>query len=157
AWAAGADPWLLLAAFTIGACVTQAFGRLRCLVQGCCHGKRMSAPGGIHYRHPRSRALRLSDLGGVPAHPPPLYAILASLATGAILLRLWMLALPLSFVGGTYLVLMGLSRFVEEHYRGEPQTASVGGLRLYQWLAIGFVIVGAGVTAIGGHPAPPPR
>jgi protein-S-isoprenylcysteine O-methyltransferase Ste14 len=157
AWAAGADPWLLLAAFTIGACVTQAFGRLRCLVQGCCHGKRMSAPWGIHYRHPRSRVLRLSDLGGVPVHPTQLYAILASLATGAILLRLWMLALPLSFVGGTYLVLMGLSRFVEEHYRGEPQTASVGGLRLYQWLAIGFVIVGAGVTAIGGHPAPPPR
>jgi drug/metabolite transporter (DMT)-like permease len=30
----------------------------------------------------------------------------------------------------------------------------VGGLRLYQWLAIVFVLAGSAMTAIGGPPAP---
>jgi prolipoprotein diacylglyceryltransferase len=145
-----------LAAFSVGACVTKAFGRVRCLIQGCCHGRRVDAAWGIRYRHPRSRVLRLSALGGLPVHPTQLYSILASLTVCACLLRLWILAAPLSFIAGSYLVLTGLARFVEEHYRGEPQTAWAGGLRLYQWLAIAFVLAGAGITTVGGSPAPPP-
>ena len=72
------------------------------------------------------------------------------------LIVLWLLAFPLPFIAGGYLILIGLGRFVEEHYRGEPQTAWLAGLRLYQWLAIGFVVIGAGVTAVGGRPAPAP-
>ena len=71
AWAFGADPWLLLAAMAVAGCVTQPFGRLRCLIQGCCHGRPVNAAWGIRYRHPRSRVLRLSALGGVPLHPTP--------------------------------------------------------------------------------------
>ncbi len=156
AWAAGADVWLLLAAFSVGACVTQAFGRVRCLVQGCCHGRATGAAWGIRYRHPRSRVLRLSRLGGVPVHPTQLYAILSSLVTCAVLVRLWTTGVPLSFIPGTYLVAMGLTRFVEEHFRGEPQTAWMWGLRLYQWLAIASVVAGAMLTAVGGRPVPPP-
>jgi len=156
AWAAGFDPWLLLASFATGACFAQICGRMRCLVQGCCHGRPVAAPWGIRYGHPRSRVLRLSPYGGVRLHPTPLYAMVASAAVGAAMLRLWVIGAPLPFIGGTYLVLMGLTRFVEEHYRGEPQTAWVGGLRLYQWLAIAFVVVGASFTAIGGAPAPRP-
>jgi prolipoprotein diacylglyceryltransferase len=155
-WAAGVDPWRLVSAMAVGGCVTQAFGRLRCLVQGCCHGRAVSASWGITYRHPRPRVLRLSGLGGVPVHPTPLYSIVWTLVVCAALLRLWTLAAPLPFIGGMYLILIGLGRFVEEHYRGEPQTAWVAGLRLYQWLAIAFVLSGAIVTAVGGAPAPPP-
>ena len=49
---------------------------------------------------------------------------------------------------GLYLILTGLSRFVEEHYRGEPQTPIYYGLRLYQWLAIAFVTAGIIFTTI---------
>jgi hypothetical protein len=76
--------------------------------------------------------------------------------TLCVLIVLWLLAFPIPFIGGSYLILIGIGRFVEEHFRGEPQTAWVAGLRLYQWLAIGFVVIGAGVTTIGGQPAPPP-
>ncbi len=153
----GHDAWRLLAAMAVGGCLTQAIGRLRCLVQGCCHGKSIDASWGIRYRHPRSRVLRLSDLGGVPLHPAPLYSIVWTLLTGFILLRLWLLSAPLPFIAGAYFVLIGLGRFVEEHYRGEPQTAIVAGLRLYQWLAIAFVVGGAAVTAITGSAAPAPQ
>jgi prolipoprotein diacylglyceryltransferase len=157
AWACGVDPWRLLAGMCVGGCIAQAFGRVRCLIQGCCHGRPIDAPWGIRYRHPRSRVLRLSELGGIALHPTPLYSILWSLTVCAVLVRLWTLAVPLPFIGGMYLVLIGLGRFVEEHYRGEPQTVCVAGLRLYQWLAIGFVIAGAVVTTISGAPAPLPE
>ncbi len=157
AWSCGVDPWRLLAGMCVGGCIAQAFGRVRCLIQGCCHGRPVDAPWGIRYRHPRSRVLRLSGLGGVSLHPTPLYSILWSLGVCAVLVRLWTLAVPLPFIGGMYLVLIGLGRFVEEHYRGEPQTAWVAGLRLYQWLAIGFIVAGGVVTTISGAAAPLPE
>ena len=154
---AGQDAWLLLAAFSVGACVTQAVGRLRCLVQGCCHGRPVDAAWGIRYRHPRSRVVRLSGLADVPLHPTQLYSILWTLAVAFVLAILWLKALPLPLIAGAYLLLVGLGRFVEEHLRGEPQTACLGGLRLYQWLAIGFVLGGGALTSIAGAPAPPPQ
>jgi prolipoprotein diacylglyceryltransferase len=152
----GLDGWLLVSAMAVGGCVTQVFGRLRCLVQGCCHGRPIDRPWGIRYRHERSRVVRLSQLGGVPLHPTPVYSMVWTTATFVVLVWLWTRAVPLPFIGGSYLVLIGLGRFVEEHYRGEPQTAWLAGLRLYQWLAIAFVVVGGGLTALNGAPAPPP-
>lgn len=152
----GRDGWLLLAAMSTGGCLTVAFGRLRCLVQGCCHGHEVHATWGIHYRHPRSRVVRLSTLGGVAVHPTPLYSALWALANGAVLVRLWFLSAPLPFIAGTALLLAGLGRFVEEHFRGEPQTAQFAGLRLYQWLAIALVVTGALMTCVSGAPAPAP-
>ena len=154
AGASGADAWRLLAAVAVGGTVTQAFGRLRCLVQGCCHGRPAPEEVGIRYVHPRSRVTRLTSLGGQPLHPTPLYSILWTLLVGAVLLRLWMLHAPLPFIVGAYFVLIGLGRFVEEHYRGEPQTRTLGGLRIYQWLSIAFVVGGAALTTVGGAPAP---
>jgi protein-S-isoprenylcysteine O-methyltransferase Ste14 len=154
---AGRDPWLLLAAMAVGGCITQILGRLRCLVQGCCHGRHVDALWGIRYTHPRSRVVRLSTLGGKPLHPTPLYSMLWTLVVFCVLLRLWLLGVPLPFISGSYLIMVGLGRFVEEHFRGEPQTAEIRGLRLYQWIAIACVIGGAAVTAVGGSAAPPPR
>jgi protein-S-isoprenylcysteine O-methyltransferase Ste14 len=154
---AGRDPWLLLAAMAVGGCLTQILGRLRCLVQGCCHGRRVDAPWAIRYTHPRSRVVRLSALGGTPVHPTPLYSILWTSLVFCALLRLWFLGVPLPMISGGYLILVGLGRFVEEHHRGEPQTAEIRGLRLYQWLAIACVIGGAALTAVAGPSAPQPQ
>lgn len=153
---AGADGWLLLAALGTGACFAHAIGRMRCLVQGCCHGREAPESLGIRYEHPLSRVVRLTDLGGVPVHPTPLYSAVWMLVVGWVLVRLWLLAAPLQLIVGAYLLLAGLGRFVEEHFRGEPQTKAFAGLRLYQWLAVAFVIGGAAVTALGPSPAPPP-
>jgi prolipoprotein diacylglyceryltransferase len=108
------------------------------------------------YTHARSRVVRLSQLGGTPLHPTQLYSIVSSLVIGALLARLWTVGASLPFIAGAYFMLVGLTRFVEEHYRGEPQTVVIGGLRLYQWLALSFVIGGAALTCIAGAPAPAP-
>lgn len=156
AGAVGADGWRLAGAFAIGACFTQALGRVRCLVQGCCHGRPVDAEWGLRFVHPKSRVVRLSKLEGVPLHPTQVYSIITSLATAQVLIQLWFLAAPLPFITGCYFILTGLGRFVEEHYRGEPQTPWFAGLRLYQWFAMALIVGGAAVTAIAGSNAPRP-
>ncbi len=152
----GADAWLLWAAFAIGGSLAQAIGRGRCLVQGCCHGAECPEWLGLHYHHPRSRVTRLSTLGGRPLHPTQLYSAGWMMFVTAALLRLWTLGAALSFIVGLYFVLTGLGRFVEEHFRGEPQTAVWHGFRLYQWLALTSLLFGAALTACASRPAPAP-
>jgi len=146
--ALGEDVWQLFGAFAVAAPVVQAIGRLRCLVQGCCHGRPTSRNIGIRYTHPRSRVCRLAKLENTPIHPTPMYSILWNVVTGVILARLWSLHVAPSFVSGIYLILNGLGRFVEESYRGEPQTKVLGPLRLYQLMALVSVLMGACVTTI---------
>lgn len=152
----GADAWRLLAAYLVGLSFAQGVARLRCLVNGCCHGRPAEASIGIRYTHPRTRPVRLAGLSGTPIHPTQLYALVLGLVLGAIGLREWMLGLPLSWVAGSYFVLMGLGRFVEEHFRGEPQTVTIAGLRLYQWLCLAFVVGGAILMTVSSPSGAPP-
>jgi uncharacterized membrane protein YhaH (DUF805 family) len=150
------DAWRLLAATCITLAFGQGIGRLRCLVNGCCHGRRASAAVGIVYTHPMPRPTRLAGLGGVAIHATQIYSLLWLLFVGAVLVRLWFLQAPLAFIAGMYFVLVGLGRFVEEHYRGEPQTAVIGGFRLYQWHTLAFVVGGAALTTFESGAAPLP-
>ncbi len=146
---AGGDTWTVLAAYSVAGPWLQSLGRLRCLVQGCCHGRPAARGVGIVYVHPRSRVCRLAGLAGVPVHATPLYSILWNMVVAMAVTRLWTLYAPPHLIGGAYLILSGAGRFAEEAYRGEPQTPIFGGLRLYQWLAMGSVAAGALVTALG--------
>lgn len=144
----GGDFWQLIGAFSLAAPIIQAAGRVRCLVQGCCHGHEAPVGIGIRYTHPRSRVCRLSHLENIPLHPTPLYSILWCLLITVPLARLWSLHASLTLITGLYFILNGLGRFVEEAYRGEPQTPFLGGLRLYQWAAITSIVAGAVITAL---------
>ncbi|MGB8262117.1 MAG: prolipoprotein diacylglyceryl transferase family protein [Terracidiphilus sp.] len=151
----GGDPGVAFAAVAVAAPWIQGIGRLRCLVQGCCHGRPANSVPGIRYTHPRSRVCRLAHLDGVPVHATPVYSILWNAATGLALLRMLELHASTTMLCGVYLLLSGAGRFVEEAYRGEPQTVIVGGLRLYQWIAIGTILAGAAVTCFQGATMPP--
>ena len=147
---------LVLAATAVVAPWVQAIGRLRCLVQGCCHGRAVAPVHGIRVVNPHSRVVALSGLAGQPIHPTQLYSIAGNVVIGVLLLRLWWVAAPIWFLGGAYLVLAGLARFAEEAYRGEPQTIQLVGLPIYQHLAVASVVTGVGLTMLGGAPAPVP-
>ena len=151
----GLNLWLMLGAGSVAAPWIQSLGRLRCLVQGCCHGRRASSRAGIRYTHPMSRVSRLTSLRGKSIHPTPLYSMLANVVIGLLLARLWLLGCVVSMIVGLYLILSGLARFVEESYRGEPQTPIRARLSIYQWLAIASVLIGILVTTIGSAPSAP--
>jgi membrane-associated phospholipid phosphatase len=153
----GLSPWLPLAAYSVAGPWVQSLGRLRCLVQGCCHGSPAPEQIGIRYWHARSRVCRLTDWRGVPLHPAPLYSILWNVLVAAAALRLWSLNARLSLIAGLYLILTGLGRFVEEAYRGEPQTPVFARLRLYQWVAAATVLGGILLTCAPAAPAAAPH
>lgn len=140
--------FILLAATAMAAPWIQILGRLRCLVQGCCHGKPAKDWLGICFTHPYSRVNKISGLTGIPLHPTQLYSIATNLITGLILIRLFRLGMPANFIIGIYSLLNGMGRFVEEAYRGEAQTPYWAGMRIYQWIAIVTILLGAVFTAI---------
>jgi protein-S-isoprenylcysteine O-methyltransferase Ste14 len=154
----GTPVWLILAAVAGSGPFIQMAGRVRCLIQGCCHGSETSDTIGIRVTHPISRVCRLAHLDDVPIHATQLYSILWNILTGILIFRIWMFAAPLHVIGGLYLLANGLGRFVEEAYRGEPQTPIYARLRLYQWMALLQIIAGALITALGkSPPAAPPE
>lgn len=131
----------------------QAIGRLRCLVQGCCHG-RPSTDGltAIVYRRTESRVLKIAGLGGVPVHPTPLYSIYGNLIVAIVLVRLAWGGFPAGLIAGLYLIGSGVARFIEEAFRGEPQTRVLFGLKMYQWLALTELLGGALMTIFPSEP-----
>jgi prolipoprotein diacylglyceryltransferase len=154
----GTSAWLVLAVFSVGGPWAQALGRLRCLVQGCCHGHPAGDGVGIRYVQPRSRVCRLTKWKGVPLHPTPVYSILWNGVVALTVTRLWTLHAELHLIAGMYFILTGLGRFAEEAWRGEPQTPVFARLRLYQWAAVGSVTAGVLMTALGqSAPAPAPH
>jgi prolipoprotein diacylglyceryltransferase len=140
-----------MASFAMAAPWIQAIGRLRCLVQGCCHGKPSSENIGIRFTHPNSRVNKISGLAGIPLHPTQLYSIGTNIITGLVLIRLFNIGIPASFIIGIYLILNGTGRFVEESLRGEAQTPYWAGMRIYQWIAIINILFGILFTALPGR------
>jgi prolipoprotein diacylglyceryltransferase/protein-S-isoprenylcysteine O-methyltransferase Ste14 len=153
------SPWAVLGAFATVAPWAQGLARLRCFANGCCHGAPCPPSCGVVYRNPHTRVVRLVHWGGVPIHPTQLYSLIGNALIGVLMMRLWAEGAPLALITGLYFALMGLARFVEEAYRGEPQTPVYAGLRLYQWMSIGCLILGAMLTTVSGSqraPAPVP-
>ena len=152
AWLTRTSIWPVLAVLVVSAPWIQGIGRLRCLVQGCCHGRSVPGNVGIRYTHPRSRVWRVVSLRDVPIHATPLYSLLWNVLVGLVVTRIYLLQASAAMVGGAYLILSGAGRFVEEAYRGEPQTPVFWRLRLYQWVSVATLVVGAIITTVSNSP-----
>ena len=147
--------WLLAGAAMASAPLMQAVGRLRCLVQGCCHGRPVKPGGrGLRVTNPHSRVAGVSALAGVNIHPTQLYSIIGNVIITIILWRAWTLAAPLGLICGLYLIFSGSARFMEEAWRGEAQTGRKLGLPIYQWLSVLMIVIGFLVAARPSPPAP---
>jgi hypothetical protein len=90
-----------------------------------------------------------SKLGGIPVYNTQLISIGCNILIGIVLCRLWYAEMDTAFLTGMYFILSGAARFVEEAYRGEPQTKIINGLRIYQWLAILSILAGMAITSLG--------
>lgn len=139
---------ILAGALVMAAPWVQMIGRLRCLVQGCCHGCQTSPKMGIQFHHPMSRVNKISELSGRFLHPTQLYSMIANFITGVFLIRFYFLEMPINFLVGFYFIANGLFRFVEESLRGEAQTPYWLRMRIYQCFALLSIFIGALITCI---------
>lgn len=136
---------------------TQAIGRLRCLVQGCCHGTVTSKEVGIRIWQSQSRVVAISGLKGQYIHNTQLYSILFNILLGFLLWGMWLSqTVNASFIIGLYFILTGIERFTEDAYRGEKQTRFRYGLRENQWIALGAALIGMGITMLPSMQVTPP-
>jgi protein-S-isoprenylcysteine O-methyltransferase Ste14 len=142
----GRDVLVVLAAWGCVGSFVQAVGRVRCLIQGCCHGRVSAGTMGIRVRNEHSRVCALAHLKDTAIYPTQLYSIIGNIVAGLVLASLWLLAAPLTVIIGGYFILAGIVRFIEEGYRGEPQTKIIMGLPVYQWLSV--LSVAAGMLAM---------
>jgi protein-S-isoprenylcysteine O-methyltransferase Ste14 len=148
----GLSIFVSLGALSVAAPLIQALGRLRCLVQGCCHGAPAPEQMGITITEPNSRVCHLAELCGASIHPTPVYSIIGNLFVGMVIFRMLCVGAPASAIVGIYCILSSIARFVEETYRGEPQTPVFGGLKIYQWISILLLVVGSILTMIPSEP-----
>jgi len=130
-----------------------AFGRMGCLLAGCCFGAQSSLPWALSFP-PRSPAseeqaknhlLESVRMWSNPVHPTQIYESAASLGIAAVLL-FWLL--PRKKYDGQvfagFLVLYAVARFVIEILRRDAR-GGAGGLSTSQLIGLGLV---AGAVAI---------
>jgi phosphatidylglycerol:prolipoprotein diacylglycerol transferase len=132
--------WTDLAAPT--AMIALVFGRMGCLLNGCCYGKvAADLPWGIVYPVSHPAPIGLAQ---VKVHPAPLYESLAALVITVILV---MVSRYKKFHGQVFwmmIILYAIARFILEYYRGDYRgTVTLAGLSTSQ-----AVSVVAGLAAV---------
>jgi phosphatidylglycerol:prolipoprotein diacylglycerol transferase len=136
-------------AVVLSAPFAQAIGRLRCLVQGCCHGIVTNKDLGIRIWQSQSRVVTISGLKGQYILNTQLYSMLFNIPLGFLLWSIWLSqSLSSLCIIGFYFIFTGIERFTEDAYRGEKQTRFRGGLRENQWIALGAVLLGICITML---------
>lgn len=124
-----------------------AFGRMGCLLAGCCFGAQSSLPWALSFppRSPASEEQAKTHLiesvrmWSLPVHPTQIYESAASLAIAAACL-FWVLPRKRydGQVFGAFLVLYAVARFVIEILRRDAR-GGAGGLSTSQLIGLGLI------------------
>ena len=113
------------------------FGRIGCLLNGCCYGRACDLPWAIHFPPEHST-------GGVPVHPTQIYDSLLNLVFYAALALLFRRKRFDGQVFATYLMGYALLRSFVETFRGDySQTHLHGGLTPAHLVSVGIFVAGA--------------
>ena len=113
------------------------FGRLGCLMNGCCYGRPTDLPWAIHFPkdHPT---------GGVGLHPTQIYEALLNLALYGVLAWLYRRKKFDGQVFGIYLVSYAILRSMVESLRGDYPVHYFGGMITPgQLVSVGILVAGA--------------
>jgi len=126
--------------------LAHAFGRVSCFMQGCCFGKPAPFWFPLAVRFPeKSPAANVyfstnSD-GSLPVYPVQLFESAGNLLICGVLLLLLRKRKYAGTVGGVYLILYGVMRFLLEFMRGDHKD-SILGLTPSQFIAVALAIPG---------------
>ncbi len=110
--------WKTADIFAPSIALGSVFGRLGCLLNGCCYGRACDLPWAITFTNPQSGQYSNTPLG-VPLHPTQIYDALLNLLLYFFLA--WMFRRK-QFDGqifATYLILYAVFRSVVEYFRGD--------------------------------------
>ena len=127
-------PLWALGDFTVSALpLGHAFGRLGCLLNGCCYGAPCDLPWAVR-------------TDGELRHPVQGYETLFNLALYVVLRHLLLRRGKPGTVVATYAIAYGAWRFGIEFIRGDARMAAWGGLNAAQLLSLAIIATGAGLA-----------
>ena len=122
------------------------FGRIGCLLNGCCYGYACSLPWAIHFPSDH-------ETHGLGVHPTEVYDALLNLIL--YLGLAWLFRHRRKFDGqifATYLMVYAIFRSIAEHFRGDYPTDHIhAGITSAQLLSIPIFITGIGLYFFLSH------
>ncbi|MEG2870950.1 MAG: prolipoprotein diacylglyceryl transferase [Clostridium sp.] len=122
--------------------LAQAFGRIGCLLAGCCYGLPMQCPISIIFQHSEFAP------NGVPLLPTQIISSGLDFAHFLILILFAKHAKAEGQVSALYLIFYSVGRFVLEFFRGDLVRGSVGTLSTSQFISIFIFIAGCILFAV---------
>jgi len=130
--------WLYADILAPSVALGHAFGRMGCLMNGCCYGSACTWPWAIHFPDDH-------ETGGVGVHPTQIYESILNLSLYAVLV--WFLPRR-TFQGQVfsgYLMGYAILRFCVEFFRGDYSNALIWfGITPAQWLSALILCIGIG-------------
>ena len=122
-------------------CVAHAFGRIGCLLVGCCYGLGVgeTAQFGLFTY---DGACGVKYLDGAMRLPVPLMETIFLLLLCGVLVLIYRKEKRLGITTGWYLILYAIWRFVIEMMRGDAERGKFGPLYTSQWISIAILLAG---------------
>ncbi len=121
--------------------VNQGFGRIGCLLAGCCYGRETDSAFGIVFP---DGCLAPS---GVKLVPTQLMSATFDFVLAFFLIYITKKCKNRGIVSGLYLLLYGIGRFIVEFFRGDEERGMVGIVSTSQFISIFMVLFATGYIA----------
>ena len=133
------------------------FGRVGCLLNGCCYGRRTDLPWAITFTNPQAQEISGTPLN-VPLHPTQIYDGLFNLILYGFLAWLFRRKKFDGEIFTTYLICYAVTRSIVECFRGDYSGLHYHfGLTPAQWISVPMFIGGLVLAAILSRRAEPDK
>ena len=123
--------------------LAQGFGRIGCLLAGCCYGKETDSPLSIKFH---TSYFAPNDVALIPTQ---IYSSILDFLNCIVLCLIARYAKKERTVSGCYLIFYSTGRFILEFFRGDLERGSVGVLSTSQFISIFIFAIGAAILFTG--------
>lgn len=126
-------------AFAIGVPLGQAFGRVGCLMAGCCYGVKVDSNHPFAIVYPQ---ISLSAPPGVPLLAIPVIEAVILLVISTVVGFTYIKSRAKGLCVGLYLSLYAIARFILEFFRGDVIRGMYGLFSTSQYISFGALVAG---------------